>query len=199
MAKESIPAITLWDPVADKRADLNDEQGVRALLAGVIQRVAKDDAWKKKLPQDPTERIAAQILRKAGGFVETVVLMKDADSLHAILEGTDLAKDIAAVPKPKAGEKQIGLLGQDALERLCEDVIGALTLIWPTFRDSIERGEGFDPKKAAVAISFVPETDNAQAYIKVLAETRVSTREITRTSKVRRLKSGQHQLELFGS
>ena len=199
MAKESIPAITLWDPVADKRADLNDEQGVRALLVGVVERLATNDAWEHKLPQDATERIGAQILRKAGGLMKALAVVKEAETLHAILDGTDLAKDIAAVPKPKKGEKQQGLLGEDALEKLCEDVVEALTMIWPTFRDSIERSEGKEPKKAVVSCAFAPETEENEAYVKVVAETRVSTKEISRTSKVRKIKGGKHQLELFSN
>lgn len=199
MGKESIPAIALWDPATDKRADLNDDQGVRALLVGVIERLAASGAWEHKLPKDATERIGAQILRKAGGLMKALAVVKEAETLHAILDGTDLQKDIAAVPKPKKGEKQVGLLGDDALEKLCEDVVEALSMLWPTFRDSIESSEGKEPKKAVVSCSFVPETEENEAYVKVVAETRVSTKELTRTSKVRKLQSGKHQLELFAS
>ncbi len=199
MAKESPPAITLRDPVTGKTADLSDEQGVRLLLAAVVERLAATSAWEDKLPDDSTERVAAQILRKGPGIKAALGIVKDAETLHAILNGTDLEEDVRALPKPKKGETQIGLLGDDALEKLCEDVIEALTMLWPTFRDSIEKAEGTEAKKATAGISFVPETNDADAYIKVVAETKVTSKEITRTSKVRRLESGRHQLELWAS
>lgn len=199
MPKDSPPAITLRDPVTQKTASLTDEQGVRSLLVLVIERLAATSAWEDRLPDDSTERVAAQILRKGGGLMKALAIVKESKTLHAILAETELAEDIKAIPKPKAGEKQVGLLGDDALKKLCEDVVEALTMLWPTFRDSIEKAEGLEPKKAVANISFVPETDDADAYVKVVAETRVSTKELNRTSKVRRLKSGRHQLELFAS
>lgn len=198
MAKEPTPSITLRDPKTKKTADLSDEQGVRALLAVVIERIGANGAWQNRLPQDSTERVAAQILRKAGDVGRALGIVKNAETLHAILEGTDLEEDIAETPKPKRSEKQVGLIEDDALRKLCDDVNEALGLLWPVFRRSIEESEGEEKKKATISCEFVPETDDADAYIKVIAETKVTTQEITRTSKVRKIGGGKRpQLELF--
>lgn len=193
------PALTLRDPETKKTADLSDEQAVRGLLAEVINRISKDDTWKNGLPKDSTERVAAEILRKAETRAKALAIVKEAETLHAIFQGTGLEEDMKGVPKPKKGEKTRGLFDEKALEKHLDDVAEAVRALWPTYRQSIEESEGTEKKVATVKVEFVPETDDADAYLKVVAETKVSTSEITRTSKVRRLTSGRHQLELFDS
>lgn len=193
------PALTLRDPVSDKKAELSDDQGVRTVLSTVVQRIGPSDTWRSRLPKDSTERVAAQILRKADNVGAALEIIKKAPTLHAILKGTEIEDDVAKIPKPKKTEKLIGVTDEKGLELLKDDVGEVLTILWPTLRDSIEEACGEESKKATVAISFVPETEKADAHFRTVAETKVTSREVTRTSKVRRLNTGRYQLELFKS
>lgn len=199
MPKNPAPPITLRDPHTEKAVELSDEQGTRGLLVEMMTRIDGDGVWRERLPDDSSARVAAQILRKADGLGPALAIVKDAETLAAIFEGTDLEEDTSGLRSGKTTEKLRGLLDEKAREQLADDVREAVRGIWPTWQQQIESTEGEDKKTASVKIEFVPESDDADAYTKVVAEMKVSTTETTRKTKVRRLRGGRWQLELFGS
>lgn len=198
--KTALPQITLEDPKTGKTASLTDEQGVRALLAGVVERLGADSVWKIRLSEHQTERVAGELLRKYDNLTRALEAIKTAVSIHELLMGTSLEADAAAAPGAQKTTGPVDAVsGNDAVEKLAEDVGETVRELWPHFRREIEKTEGLAGKSATVKIVFVPETDEADAYIRVTAEMKIATAEVTRTSKVRDLGRGKRQLELWSS
>lgn len=199
MSKKSTPSITLTDPVSKKSAELRDDQAVRALLVAVLARLEEGGTWRDRLPGDSTERVCAQILRKADSPGQALALVREASTLAAIFQGTDLEEDASGLRNKGTTEALPGLLDDKARDQLVSDVAESVKLIWPTYKAQVESGQGEEKKAFSVKVEFVPESESADAYTRVLAEMKVSTTETTRTSKVRRLRGGRWQLELFAT
>lgn len=191
------PALTLRDPVSQKKAELSDDQAVRTLLVSIINRIGPAGVWKTHLPKDSTERVVAQIMRKCDGVSPAIETVKKAATLAAIFEGTELEEDLKKVPAAtKRTEKLVGVIGEKGFALLLEDATQAFTDLYPEFRRSIEKAQGEETKTATVVVVFHPETEAADAHFSVDASTKISTKKITRTAKVRKQKDG-YQLELF--
>lgn len=191
------PALTLRDPVSEKKAELSDTQAVRTLLVSIINRIGPSEIWRTRLPEDSTERVVAQILRKCDGVAAAIDTVKKASTLLAIFQGTELEEDVKKIPgAKKKTERLVGLTGEKGFALLVEDVTETFTDLWPDFRRHIEKGEGLEGRKASIGISFNPETDAADAHFSVVASAKIASKELTRTSKVRKTKDG-NQLELF--
>lgn len=196
-AAKKPPALTLRDPVNQKKAELSDDQAVRTLLVSIMNRIGPAGVWKTHLPKDSTERVVAQIMRKCDGVSPAIETVKKASTLAAIFEGTELEEDLKKVPTAtKRTEKLIGVIGEKGFALLLEDTTEAFTKLYPEYRTSIEKAEGEETKTATINVVFHPETEASDAHFSVEASTKISTRKITRTAKVRKQKDG-FQLELF--
>lgn len=184
--------------MSQKKAELKDDQAVRSLLVTVINRIGPAEAWRSRLPDDSTERVVAQILRRADGVAKAVDLIKNAPTVHPIFEGTEIEEDLKKVPK-KQTERLVGVTGEAGRELVRSDVLETFLEIWPKFEREILEAQGEKSKSATLKIVFNPETERADAHFAIKADTKAVTQERTRTSKVRNVKGKGWQLELFKS
>ncbi len=196
--RKKAPAITLRDPVSEKKADLTDDQGVRTVLVNVINRIGPADVWRSRLPDDSTERVTAQILRRCDGVAAALDLIKKALTIHEIFQGTELEEHLKKIPK-KITERLVGVTGEEGRDLLLADVTATFLGLWPKLEAEILEGEGEKSRQATITIKFFPESQRNDARFDTEGTTKAGTRVITRTSKVAKLKGGRFQLELFKS
>lgn len=165
----------------------------------MIERISGSTPWQERLPEDATERVAAQILRKAGNAVAALAVVREADTLIAVLDGTDLSEDAKA-----RGSKGDGPLGQVALNLEEElgtartdagEVIGEL---WTYFRKRIEATGGEVSQTITVTVTWNPPSENRDGFIGTSARMTVQGKKITRTGRVERKRGGNYQFALFG-
>lgn len=187
------------DRETGKEAALNDPQAVRNLLTDVCTRLGRHGAPHDT--KDSTEVVAKEILGKAGGTIDAVKLIRDAESLAEIFEGTSLAKATQEIStKGDRPAKQIPLARGEDLELTQGDAGKVIEELWQTFCGRIEASEGEQSQTISVTVTWFPPTANRDGYIGTHANMNLKGKKITRTGQVTkkgRGKTATHQFNLF--